>query len=187
MFVQVVRRVGKTWGDHRLILFGFLPKSSKTKAVAAMPSVRHARAVESGDTSARRADLGWFQRSSCCPPSRWPRAGGLHGHWLDDHFVPAGAVHLGVAVSLRATARLRRSFAMPTPSGWSRSCIGCAGSPGARTARLRSSEVSGATLTVTNLGERALTTWPACVPDHPVLIGRAVRRTGGGSSSDDQI
>jgi hypothetical protein len=60
--VQVVRRVCGTWHGHRLILFGFLPQSSKTKAVAAMLSVADARAAESGDTPARRDDLDWFRR-----------------------------------------------------------------------------------------------------------------------------
>jgi hypothetical protein len=61
-FVEVVRRVCGTGRGHRLILFGFLSQSSKTKAVAAMPSVAHARAVERADTSARWADLAWFRR-----------------------------------------------------------------------------------------------------------------------------
>jgi hypothetical protein len=45
-----------------LILFGFLPQSSKTKAVAAMLGVADARAAESGDSPARRDDLDWFRR-----------------------------------------------------------------------------------------------------------------------------
>jgi hypothetical protein len=60
--MRLVRCVCGTWNGHRLILFGFLPQSSKTKAVAAMPSVAHARAVESGDTPAPRDDLDWFRR-----------------------------------------------------------------------------------------------------------------------------
>jgi hypothetical protein len=45
-----------------LILFGFLSQSSKTKAVAAMVSVAYPQAVGSGDTRARRGDLGWFRQ-----------------------------------------------------------------------------------------------------------------------------
>ena len=60
--MRLVRRVCGTWNGHRLILFGFLPQSSKTKAVAAMLSVADARAAESGDTPARRDDLDWFRR-----------------------------------------------------------------------------------------------------------------------------
>jgi hypothetical protein len=39
-----------------LILFGFLSQSSKTKAVAAMPSAAHARTEGADDTSTGRAD-----------------------------------------------------------------------------------------------------------------------------------
>ena len=60
--MQVVRRVGGTWHGHRLILFGFLSQSSKTKAVAAMCSVAHARTAGAGDTPAGRGDLAGFRR-----------------------------------------------------------------------------------------------------------------------------
>ena len=59
--MQVVRRVCGTWRGHRLILFGFLPQSSKTKAVAAVVSVTHARTVDPEDTPARRGDLARFR------------------------------------------------------------------------------------------------------------------------------
>jgi hypothetical protein len=45
-----------------LILFGFLSQSSKTKAMAAMPSVAYVRAAGSGDTRTPRGDLDWFRR-----------------------------------------------------------------------------------------------------------------------------
>jgi DDE superfamily endonuclease len=45
-----------------LILFGFLPQSSKTKAMAAMPSVAHPGAARHGGTPARRGDLDSFRR-----------------------------------------------------------------------------------------------------------------------------
>ncbi|OJY53367.1 MAG: hypothetical protein BGP03_04010 [Pseudonocardia sp. 73-21] len=47
---------------HRLSLFGFLSQSSRTKAVAVMAGVAHARSAERGDTSARRGDLDCFRR-----------------------------------------------------------------------------------------------------------------------------
>jgi hypothetical protein len=59
--VHLVGRVGRTWNDHRLILFGFLPQSSKTKAVAAMPSVVHPGVGRRGDTPGRRGDLDGFR------------------------------------------------------------------------------------------------------------------------------
>ena len=60
--MQVVRRVGETWYGHRLILFGFLSQSSKTKAMAAMSSVAHARTAGPGDTPVGRGDLAGFRR-----------------------------------------------------------------------------------------------------------------------------
>ena len=50
------------WHGHRLILFGFLSQSSKTKAVAAMVSVAHVRSAERGDISVRRGDLARFRQ-----------------------------------------------------------------------------------------------------------------------------
>jgi hypothetical protein len=45
-----------------LILFGFLPQSSKTKAVAAMVSMTHARSAGRQDTPAQRGDLARFRQ-----------------------------------------------------------------------------------------------------------------------------
>jgi DDE superfamily endonuclease len=45
-----------------LILFGFLSQSSKTKAVAAVPSVTHTRAAGPADTPTGRSDLAGFRR-----------------------------------------------------------------------------------------------------------------------------
>jgi hypothetical protein len=61
-YAQVVRRVGKTRYGHRLILFGFLSQSSKTKVVAALASLSHAWATGPGDTPAQRGDLAWFRQ-----------------------------------------------------------------------------------------------------------------------------
>jgi hypothetical protein len=60
--MQVVRRVCATGRGHRLILFGFLSQSSKTKTVAALLSVAHACSTTRGDTSARRGDLDRFRQ-----------------------------------------------------------------------------------------------------------------------------
>jgi hypothetical protein len=59
--VQVVRRVDRTWGGHRLILFGFLPQSSKTKAMAAVTSVAYGSDTGAGDTRLWRGELGQFR------------------------------------------------------------------------------------------------------------------------------
>jgi hypothetical protein len=45
-----------------LILFGFLPQSSKTKTVAAMPSVAHARTPGPRDIPVGPGDLAVFRR-----------------------------------------------------------------------------------------------------------------------------
>src|SRR3954454_2507390 len=45
-----------------LVLFGFLSQSSKTKAVAAVPSVAHPRVDGEGDIPAARCELGWFRQ-----------------------------------------------------------------------------------------------------------------------------
>jgi hypothetical protein len=55
--LQLVRRVGETGCGYRLILFGFLSQSSKTKAMAAMPSVAHPRTAEPGDTPVGSGEL----------------------------------------------------------------------------------------------------------------------------------
>ncbi len=60
--MQVVRRVGGTWHGHRLILFGFLSPSSKTKAMAVECSVADVREFAPGDTPAGRGDLAWIRR-----------------------------------------------------------------------------------------------------------------------------
>ena len=59
--MQLVRRVDGTGNGHRLILFGFLSQSSKTKAMAAMPSVAHARAAGQPDTPGSPGDLDGFR------------------------------------------------------------------------------------------------------------------------------
>jgi hypothetical protein len=62
VLLQLVRRVGETGCGHRLILFGFLSQSSKTKAMAAMPSVAHPRTAGPGDTPVGSGELARFRR-----------------------------------------------------------------------------------------------------------------------------
>jgi hypothetical protein len=57
-----------------LILFGFLSQSSKTKAVAAMPSVADVRAAGLGDTPTRRDDLDGFRREFYRSCTAWADA-----------------------------------------------------------------------------------------------------------------
>ncbi|WP_218019538.1 2-oxo acid dehydrogenase subunit E2 [Nocardia arthritidis] len=78
----------------------------------------------------------------------------LNGHWLDDEFHPASAVHLGVVVSLRGggimvpTIPDADTLAPPAMMDALRGVVARA-----RTARLRSSDAVPATISVTNLGE----------------------------------
>lgn len=78
----------------------------------------------------------------------------LNGHWLDDEFHPAPAVHLGVVVSLRGggimvpTIPDADTLAPPAMMDALRGVVARA-----RTARLRSADAVPATITVTNLGD----------------------------------
>ncbi|WP_345418296.1 2-oxo acid dehydrogenase subunit E2, partial [Pseudonocardia xishanensis] len=81
----------------------------------------------------------------------------LNGHWVDDAFHPADHVHLGVAVAVRGggltvpvlrdadTLDLSALMAALTEAGTR-----------ARAGHLRSSDVGGATATVTNLGDQGV-------------------------------
>ncbi|HEY7262050.1 MAG TPA: dihydrolipoamide acetyltransferase family protein [Trebonia sp.] len=81
----------------------------------------------------------------------------LNGFWLDDHFVPAGHVHLGVAISLRDAG-------MVAPAIHDADTLTLADLMArlrdlvtrARTGRLRGSEMTDPTITVTNLGDRGV-------------------------------
>ena len=81
----------------------------------------------------------------------------LNGFWLDDHFVPAGHVHLGVAISLRDAG-------MVAPAIHDADTLTIADLMArlrdlvtrARTGRLRGSEMTDPTITVTNLGDRGV-------------------------------
>ena len=104
----------------------------------------------------------------------------LNGFWLDDRFVPGDGVHLGVAVSLRSGGLVAPAIHdvdqldLDDLMGRLRDLVGRA-----RTGRLRASELSGATITVTNLGDRGVDLVHGII--HPpqvalVGLGRIVRR-----------
>jgi pyruvate dehydrogenase E2 component (dihydrolipoamide acetyltransferase) len=97
----------------------------------------------------------------------------LDGHWVDDAFVPADGVHLGVAVSMRDGGLL-------TPTIVGADALDLAGLMAAlrdlvtraRSGRLRSSEVGGASMTVTNLGEQGVeSVFGVIVPPQVALVG----------------
>jgi pyruvate dehydrogenase E2 component (dihydrolipoamide acetyltransferase) len=94
----------------------------------------------------------------------------LNGHWLDDRFLPGSGVHLGVAVSLRGgglAAPVIHDAHVLGLDGLMEQMRGAA--ERARAARLRSSEVSGATITVTNLGDLGVDEVTGVI--HPPQVG----------------
>jgi pyruvate dehydrogenase E2 component (dihydrolipoamide acetyltransferase) len=81
----------------------------------------------------------------------------LNGFWIDDAFRAANGVHLGVAISLRGGGLIAPalhdsdSLSLDQLMAGVRDLV-----QRARTGRLRSSEMSDPTITVTNLGERGV-------------------------------
>ncbi|GGZ19912.1 dihydrolipoamide acetyltransferase family protein [Streptomyces poonensis] len=97
----------------------------------------------------------------------------LNGFWTDGHFEPGDGVHLGVAVSLRGGGLL-------TPVLHGADTLGLPAlmaalkdlAVRARTGRLRGSELTGATLTVTSLGEQGVeTVFGVIHPPQVALVG----------------
>ena len=97
----------------------------------------------------------------------------LNGYWGEDHFVPGPAVHLGVAISLRGGGLI-------TPAIHHADDL----APGelmaklrdlvnrARAGRLRSSEMTDATITVTNLGDQGVESVTGVIyPPQVALVG----------------
>ncbi|WP_329317023.1 2-oxo acid dehydrogenase subunit E2 [Streptomyces sp. NBC_01262] len=97
----------------------------------------------------------------------------LNGFWTDDHFTDGDGVHLGVAVSLRGgglvAPALRNADALPLPQLMTalKDLVARA-----RTGRLRGSEVSDSTITVTNLGDQGVESVLGVIyPPQVALVG----------------
>ncbi|MEU3885111.1 2-oxo acid dehydrogenase subunit E2 [Streptomyces sp. NPDC029041] len=97
----------------------------------------------------------------------------FNGFWTDDHFTAGEGVHLGVAVSLRGgglvAPALHHADALALPQLMSalKDLV-----TRARTGRLRASEVSDATITVTNLGDQGVeTVFGVIYPPQVALVG----------------
>ncbi|WP_225101630.1 2-oxo acid dehydrogenase subunit E2 [Streptomyces sp. CoH27] len=97
----------------------------------------------------------------------------LNGFWTDDHFTAAEGIHLGVAVSLRGGGLVAPALhdadtlALPQLMAALKDLV-----TRARTGRLRGSEVSDATLTVTNLGDQGVeTVFGVIYPPQVALVG----------------
>ena len=97
----------------------------------------------------------------------------LNGFWIDDHFVASEHVHLGVAISLRDAG-------MVAPAIHNADTLSIADLMAqlrdlvsrARTGRLRGSEMTDPTITVTNLGDRGVeTVFGVIYPPQVALAG----------------
>ena len=97
----------------------------------------------------------------------------LNGHWIDGSFKPSQAVHLGVAVSLRTGGLVAPAILNADKldlEGIMASLTDLVAR--ARSGRLRSSEMSDATVTVTSLGDRGVdTVFPIIVPPQVAMVG----------------
>ncbi|MFF4762301.1 2-oxo acid dehydrogenase subunit E2 [Streptomyces sp. NPDC001292] len=98
---------------------------------------------------------------------------GLNGYWQNDRFVPGSEVNLGVAVSLRhgglLTPVIHRADTLP-PDALMASLKDLV--QRARRGRLRGSETTGATLTVTSLGDLGVeTVFGVIHPPQVALVG----------------
>ena len=81
----------------------------------------------------------------------------FNGFWVDGAFRPAGAVHLGVAISLRGGGLIAPALLDADHKTLDELMFGLRDLVArARTGRLRSSEMSDPTITVTNLGEQGV-------------------------------
>jgi pyruvate dehydrogenase E2 component (dihydrolipoamide acetyltransferase) len=97
----------------------------------------------------------------------------LNGHWGDDQFVAAESVHLGVAVSLRDGGLVAPAIhdADSLGLGELMECLRDLVTR-ARAWKLRSSEMSDPTITVTNLGDRGVeTAFPVIIPPQVAMVG----------------
>lgn len=97
----------------------------------------------------------------------------LNGFWTDDHFTAGEGVHLGVAVSLRGGGLVAPALhhadtlALPQLMTALKDLV-----TRARAGRLRGSEVSDATITVTNLGDQGVeTVFGVIYPPQVALVG----------------
>jgi len=97
----------------------------------------------------------------------------LNGFWRDGAFVPGDGVHVGVIVSLRSGGLLApalRDAATKSTAELMRELRGLVAR--ARAGTLRSSEVAGATLSVTSLGEQGVeTVFGIVMPPQVALVG----------------
>lgn len=98
---------------------------------------------------------------------------GLNGHMVDGTFVPSDRVHLGVAVSLRGGGLVAPAIHDANQMALDDLMAALTDLVArARAGRLRGSEMTDATATVTNLGDRGVdATYPVIIPPQVAIVG----------------
>lgn len=97
----------------------------------------------------------------------------LNGHWIADAFRPAESVQLGVAVSLREGGLVAPAIHDADQLDLGKMMLSLRDLvTRARSWRLRSSEMSDPTITVTNLGDRGVEmAFPVIIPPQVAMVG----------------
>jgi len=97
----------------------------------------------------------------------------VNGHWIDEAFRPSQAVHLGIAVSLREGGLVAPALHDTDLLELDELMTGLRDLVNrARSWRLKSSEMSDPTITVTNLGDRGVdSAFPVIVPPQVAMVG----------------
>jgi pyruvate dehydrogenase E2 component (dihydrolipoamide acetyltransferase) len=97
----------------------------------------------------------------------------LNGFWVDDQFVPGTGVHLGVAIALRGGGLVAPALHDADQLSLDELMAALRDlSSRARAGRLRGSEMTDATITVTNLGERGVrSVFGVIYPPQVALVG----------------
>jgi pyruvate dehydrogenase E2 component (dihydrolipoamide acetyltransferase) len=97
----------------------------------------------------------------------------LNGHWVDGVFIQSDKIHLGVAVSLRTGGLVAPAILNACALSLDEMMVSLTDLVArARSGRLRSSEMSDATITVTSLGDRGVdTVFPIIVPPQVAMVG----------------
>jgi pyruvate dehydrogenase E2 component (dihydrolipoamide acetyltransferase) len=98
---------------------------------------------------------------------------GVNGFWRDDRFLPADHVHLGVAISLRQGGLVTPAILDADAQSLDELMAAFIDLVGrVRKGRLRGSEMTAGTLTVTNLGDQGVqTVYGVIYPPQVALVG----------------
>lgn len=97
----------------------------------------------------------------------------LNGFWIDDAYRPSEEVHLGTAIALRTGGLIAPALLDADDQSLDQLMIELRDLVGrARAGRLRSSELTAATITVTSLGDRGCeAVWPVINPPQVAIVG----------------